>query len=197
MEQSPQPHCEVGGLLSFIRGRAGLPLPSPTPRIRRYHSSNRCAKLSICRRRNEPRNAVRTGTHWRRTHASSAGKSAAAKRHTTVGIERTTAGAAARRSGRLNAPARARRSLGGTSRTNSPRATTFQPAHARLGDPHAAAFGQLDSPQCSLDTRCRDRSRARNKATRRTRRRRAGRCRSREVWCQAVSFMHPIGIEED
>jgi len=105
-------------------------------RIRRYHSSNRCAKLSICRRPNDPRAGVRTGTCWRRTRASSAGKSAGAQPPTTAGIERTTAGAVARRSGRLNAPALSRRSRGGTSealRRNCPfpAAPTFADSDCR------------------------------------------------------------------
>lgn len=81
-----------------------------TPRNRRYHSSNRCANLNVCGRRNEPHSAARTGTRWRRTHASSAGKSAAAQPLTTADIERTIAGAAVRRSGRPNVLARSRKS---------------------------------------------------------------------------------------
>jgi len=82
-------------------------------RIQRYHSSNRCAKLSVCRRPNDPRASVRTGTCWRRTRASSAGKSAGAQPPTTVAIERTTADAAGRRSAPPNASEQNRRSLGG------------------------------------------------------------------------------------
>lgn len=83
-------------------------------RCRRYHSSNRCAKLSVCRRPNDSRVSARMGTHWWRIHASSAGRSAAVQLPTTAGIGRTTAGAAARRSAPPNAPARNHRSLGGS-----------------------------------------------------------------------------------
>lgn len=82
-------------------------------RIRRYHSSNRCAKLSVCRRPNDPRASVRMGTCWRRTPASSAGKSAAVQPPTTAAIGRTTADSAARPSAPPNASVRNHRSLGG------------------------------------------------------------------------------------
>lgn len=78
-----------------LRGRAGLSLPS-TPPGRRYHPSNMCANLAVCRRLSERRVSAPTATRSRRTERSSAGKSAVVRVPITVGIGRTTVESAGR-----------------------------------------------------------------------------------------------------